>query len=245
MKRIVLFLLCCCCLSAKAVTIEEANLAYKNGEFANAATLYEQLLETGSAPELHYNLGNAYFKQNEIGKSILNYERALRLRSFYEDAKYNLSIARERIVDNVEDTQNSFLIVWTNSLINLLNSNVWAYISITCLVLAAVCFLLFAFSQRLTARKIAFHLTWIAFVVCITTGVFSGISYHRYTERAAAIVMQGVATVKSAPDRSGTDLFILHEGTKVMIKDKLGDWNEIILPNGGRGWIESAMVERI
>ena len=245
MKRIVLCLLCYCWLSANAVTIEEANLAYQNGEYVNASALYEQLLEMGEAPELHYNLGNAYFKQNEIGKSILNYERALRLRPFYEDAKYNLSIARERIVDNVEDTQNSFLIVWTNSLINLLISNAWAYISIACLVVSAVCFLLFAFSQGLTGRKIAFHFTWIALFVCIASGVFSGITYHRYNERAAAIVMQGVATVKSAPDRSGTDLFILHEGTKVMIKDTLGEWNEIVLPNGNRGWIEVKMVERI
>ena len=245
MKRIALFLLCCCCLSVNALTLEEANEAYKNGDYVNAATLYEQLLKEGTAPELYYNLGNAYYKQNEIGKSILNYERALRLQPFYEDAKYNLAIARERIVDNVEDTQNSFLIVWVNSLISLLNSNSWAYISIGCCVFMVICLLLFAFSRRMLWRKMAFNIAWIALLVCLFSGVFSGVWYHRYNARSAAIVMQGVATVKSSPDASGTDLFIIHEGIKVTIKDQLGEWNEIVLPNGHRGWIETRMLERI
>ena len=245
MKRIAFFLLCCCCLSLQAITIEEANIAYQNGDFSEASALYEQLLEEGSAPELYYNLGNAYYKQNEIGKSILNYERALRLRPFYADAKYNLAIATERIVDKVEDTQNSFLIVWMNSLIHLMNSNAWAYVSILCFVITAVCFLVFAFSRRLTLRKSAFHLAWIILLLCVLSGVFSAVSYHRFTSRSEAIVMQGVATVKSSPDVSGTDLFILHEGIKVTIKDSLGKWDEIVLPNGHRGWIEHAMLERI
>lgn len=245
MKRIVFLLLCCGWISVGAVTVDEANMAYQNGDYADAAMMYEQLLAEGCAPELYYNLGNAYYKQNEIGKSILNYERALRLRPFYKDASYNLNVARERIVDNVEDTQRSFLVVWFDSLIHMFSSNMWAYGSIITLLIASVCFLLFAFSRRLIGRKVAFHFAWVMLLLCVLCGVFSGVTYHRFTARSEAVVMQGVATVKSSPDVSGTDLFLLHEGTKVSIKEQLGDWNEIELPNGNRGWIESHMLERI
>lgn len=245
MKKIIFALLCCCCVNMNAVTLEEANQAYQNGDYAQSVTSYELLLQEGVAPELYYNLGNAYYKQNEIGKSILAYERALRLRPFYKDATYNLDLARERIIDNVEDNQRSFLIVWFDALIHLLNSNTWVYLSIITLIVASICFLSFAFARRLLWRKISFHFAWVALLLCASFGIFAGIAYHRFTARSEAIVMQGVASVKSSPDAGGTDLFILHEGTKVTIKDQLGEWDEIVLPNGHRGWIERKMIERI
>lgn len=225
---------------------EAANQAYAEGDYGQAAELYTQVLEEeGIAPEVYYNLGNAYYKQNEIGKAILNYERALRLKPFYTDAKYNLQLAQQRVVDDIQNTQKSFLSVWIESLIQSLTSNVWAYISIGCFVACALLFLSFAFAKRLILRKFSFHMAVVFILVSLLTGIFAGVARHNYVERMDAIILQGVATVKSAPDMSGTDLFVLHEGTKVRIADAVGDWYEIHLANGNRGWIEKQMLERI
>lgn len=225
---------------------EAANQAYAEGNYGQAAELYTQVLEEeGIAPEVYYNLGNAYYKQNEIGKAILNYERALRLKPFYTDAKYNLQLTQQRVVDDIQNTQKSFLSVWIESLIQSLTSNVWAYISIGCFVACALLFLSFAFAKRLILRKFSFHMAVVFILVSLLTGIFAGVARHNYVERTDAIILQGVATVKSAPDMSGTDLFVLHEGTKVRIADVVGDWYEIHLANGNRGWIEKQMLERI
>lgn len=247
MKRvyIVVFFLLVAFVSM-ASNYEAANEAYAEGNYGQAVELYTQVLdEEGFAPEVYYNLGNAYYKQNEIGKAILNYERALRLKPFYADAKYNLQLAQQRVVDDIQNTQKSFLSVWIESLIQSLTSNVWAYISIGCFIVCALFFLSFAFAKRLVLRKLSFQLAVVFILVSLLTGIFSGVARHNYVERTEAIILQGVATVKSAPDMSGTDLFVLHEGTKVRIADAVDDWYEIHLANGNRGWIEKQMLERI
>ena len=212
MKRvyIVVFFLLVAFVSM-ASNYEAANEAYAEGNYGQAVELYTQVLdEEGFAPEVYYNLGNAYYKQNEIGKAILNYERALRLKPFYADAKYNLQLAQQRVVDDIQNTQKSFLSVWIESLIQSLTSNVWAYISIGCFIVCALLFLSFAFAKRLVLRKLSFQLAVVFILVSLLTGIFSGVARHNYVERTEAIILQGVATVKSAPEMSGTDLFVLH-----------------------------------
>ncbi len=243
---IICILLLMCSITFAQDKITQANESYAAGDYRSAAQLYEEVLDTeGQAAELYYNLGNAYYKQNEIGKSILNYERALRLRPFYKDAEYNLELAQARIIDKVEDTHVFFLRNWVMNLMHLLLPNVWAWISITFFILFILSFFLFAFGKKLGFRKAGFRMGIIFIGLSLLTLVFAGITHKEFKEHAVAIVMTGSVSVKSSPDESGTDLFVLHEGTKVTIREVLGEWYEIGFGNGNVGWLKAVNVERI
>lgn len=225
---------------------KEANDAYAKGIYAESIRLYEQLLFTqGESPELYYNLGNAYFKSNEIAKSILNYERALDLYPLYQDASVNLELANQKIVDNLEDADTFFLRKWYEILVKLLSSNQWVFVSVGFFVLVLVLFFFFLFSNQVTVRKLGFYFGLISLIVSIIAFVFAGTRKNQEVNRQHAIVMSGVVVVKSSPDKSGTDLFQLHEGTKVKITGELGDWLEIHLINGNVGWMEAKHLEKI
>jgi hypothetical protein len=248
MKRIALFLILCFNLSAFAQTgdIKHANALYVKGEYTAAAKQYEEILsKDGVAPELYYNLGNAYFKTNEIGHSILNYERALRLDPGFDDARYNLEMAQLKVVDNIVQAPSFFLGRWVENLIKLLTSNQWIILSFIVFVICLISTFLFIFGQSHLVRKTSFYIGLVLLCVCLLTVVFSGVRKDKMENHNEAIVMTGTITVKSSPDKSGTDLFQLHEGTKVSIKSTLGKWTEIKLGNGSIGWVEDVNIEKI
>ena len=222
----------------------DANAQYAEGNYAEAIVQYEQILTEQQAPEVYYNLGNAYFKQGELAQSILAYERALRLKPSYNDAKHNLQFAQSRIIDNIEDTHSFFLSNWIKAVRNALSQRVWTVLSISLFILALVGFFFFAFSQTIWLRKTAFYLSIVALVISVVACANAGSLYQRDTQRSEAIITQGVVNAKSSPDRSGNDLFTLHEGTKVEIHEVIGDWCCVHVGNN-IGWMPLAYLERI
>ena len=222
----------------------DANAQYAEGNYAEAATQYEQILQEQPTAEVYYNLGNAYFKQGELAQSILAYERALRLKPSFKDAKHNLQFAQSRIIDNIEDTQSFFLSNWLKAIRNALGQRVWMVGSIILFIMALVGFFLFAFSQTLWLRKTAFYCSVVALVVSVMACANAGSLYQRDTQRSEAIITQGIVNAKSSPDRSGNDLFTVHEGTKVEIHEVIGDWCCVHVGNN-IGWMPLEYLERI
>lgn len=222
----------------------DANAQYAEGNYAEAIVQYEHILTEQQAPEVYYNLGNAYFKQGELAQSILAYERALRLKPSYKDAKHNLQFAQSRIIDNIEDTHSFFLSNWIKAVRDALSQRVWTVLSISLFILALVGFFFFAFSQTIWLRKTAFYLSIVALVISVVACANAGSLYQRDTQRSEAIITQGVVNAKSSPDRSGNDLFTLHEGTKVEIHEVIGDWCCVHVGNN-IGWMPLAYLERI
>ncbi len=230
--------------SVAQTTLEEANQLYADGNYTDAIAAYEYLLQENASAELHYNLGNAYFRQNELAKAILNYERALRIRPYFKDARYNLKFAQSRITDNIEDKDAFFVKQWITSLRNLLDESTWAIISIALFLLTLTGIFIFAFTHPVALRKAGFHTAWITLLLSAACMGFAGSLHHRDQVRAEAIVMQGIVNVKASPDKSGTDLFTLHEGTKVTIRSTVSDWAEITVGDN-RGWLRLSNIERI
>ena len=250
MKRILLFLSFIMCLGpvafAQTNALKLANDLYAKGDYSNAAKQYEKILSTNKvAPELYFNLGNAYYKSNEIGHSILNYERALRLLPSFDDARFNLELAQLKVVDNIVPSQTFFVGRWIQNLIKLLTSNQWMLISFSVFIFCLASAFLFIFGSKRFIRKISFYLAMVLLSVSFFTLIFAGIRKGQMYNHSEAIVMTGAISVKSSPDKSGTDLFQLHEGAKVTIKSTLGSWTEIKLSNGSIGWVEQVNIEKI
>ena len=222
----------------------QANAQYAEGNYADAITQYEQIILEQPAAEVYYNLGNAYFKQGELAQSILAYERALRLTPSYTDAQHNLQFAQSRIVDNIEDTNSFFLSNWIKVVRNAFSQSTWIILSITLFICMLLGFFFFAFSQTLWIRKTAFYTSIIALFISIVACLNASSLHYRDTQRAEAIITQGIVNAKSSPDRSGNDLFTIHEGTKVEIKEVIGDWCCIHVGNN-IGWMPLAYLERI
>ncbi|MBR4704716.1 MAG: tetratricopeptide repeat protein [Paludibacteraceae bacterium] len=220
-----------------------ANAAYADGRYEEAATLYQSLLDEQEDATLYYNLGNARFKQGELAQAILNYERALRLQPNNKDAQYNLAFAQSRITDNIVE-QDFFLSAWARAIRNNLRERTWLGLSIGLFILGLVGLLLFLLGREPWIRKTAFHTAWLALLFSLITGLNAYSLHQRDTLRNEAIITQGVVNAKSSPDRSGTDLFTLHEGTKVTIRETLGEWCNIRVGNN-EGWIKQQNMERI
>jgi tetratricopeptide (TPR) repeat protein len=233
-------------LSAHDSIFAKANTLYADGQFELAALHYEQLLdEEGFAPQLYYNLGNAYFKSNELGKAILNYERALRFTPDFPDAQHNLDFANLKVIDNLTVNDAFFLKKWMNLLLKLQQPNGWFLFGGIAFIVAMVSLLLFFFGKTVVMRKFFFYIALISIVVSFTTLIFSGIRKKQVLSQNEAIILSGVVVVKSAPDRSGTNLYQLHEGTKVTVISELGEWYEVRPGDGTVGWIEIIHLERI
>jgi hypothetical protein len=223
-----------------------ANKYYQDDAFGQAIEIYQQILSTGGkTPEILYNLGNAYYKDKNLGYAILNYEKAKLLAPNDDDINQNLAIANARIVDKIDIIPDFFIKRWLHSLVNLMPSNAWALLSLILFTLMLTLFLLYFFSGARLLKRIGFY---SAIVLLLLSALSFWCSFRRAvitTRNAAAIVVQPSVTIKSSPDSEGNDVFVLHEGTRVMVIDSIENWKEIKLTDGNKGWVERKAIEPI
>ncbi len=221
--------------------------AYAEGDWTGAAGAWEQIADMGfESADLYFNMGNAFFRQDDLAHAILNYERALRLNPSHSDARFNLEFAASLIQDKIESVPEFFLSVWVRNLCRLLPSDVWAGIGIGLFALAIASVLIFLLGRSVAARKGAFAAGIVSLLLCVLSLSMAFRQRSDYFREDAAIVVRAVSPVKSSPSSdSSRDLFILHEGTKVKLIDSVGDWRNIELSDGRQGWIASSDVEVI
>ena len=224
---------------------EEGVTAYSDSRFQDAASAWESILESGEAsPELYCNIGDAYFKQGNYPKAILNYERALKLDPSFADARYNLDFSQSFVQDKIEAVPEFILKSVSRKLCYSLGSDIWAVLFLVFLALTLGSALVFLLSSSLGRRRTGFYLGLVFLILSLMCLGFSTWQKRDYSKKDSAIVMSPVSSVKSSPS-SGKDLFVIHEGTKVKIIDNVGDWQNISLADGRQGWIESSAIEVI
>lgn len=213
--------------------------AYASGNYADAAGDFSSIESLGlSSPELYTNIADSYFKCNEYAKAILYYERALKLDPSFADARYNLEIARQHTVDRIETVPEFFLKTWNRKVCYMLSSNQWTVVSAVFFVLLLVMVLVFLLSVSSSWKKLSFFTAIVSLAICsMCLGYASG-QKHDFEARDVAIVTRPVCAAKSSPSNvSGSDLFILHEGTKVKILDTVGEWVKIEIADGREAWV--------
>ncbi len=226
--------------------VNTANEYYVNNNFYQAIEIYKLVIDSGyTAPELYYNLGNSYYKTNNYALAILNYERALILDPSGKDIRFNLELANAHVVDKIEVIPEFFLYRWVKSLINITTSNKWAIISIVTFILFLILFLIYLFSGKMGIKKISFYSFILVFFLSLTSLIFSIQRKKIVLEEEKAIIIAPSVTAKSSPNEYGTNLFILHEGTKVEVVDSIGQWIEIKLSNGSKGWMQKDNMVKI
>ncbi|MEN6617885.1 MAG: tetratricopeptide repeat protein [Rikenellaceae bacterium] len=251
MKRVIVLVYFCVVLSiVNAQTPKElwsnANNLYSQAHYSDALQSYLKIEELGYASEaLFYNIGNSYFKLNEIGKSILYYERAHKLNPSDEDLLNNLNLAKEFSLDKIEEIPDFILQTWIENINYSFSSDMWSYFALILFAATALLLLNFRFGPSPRLRKISFFVAMTCVLLGFLSGYFSWNQKYRYNLKNTAIVMKPVSTVRSSPDNSGKSLFILHEGTKVELLEEIGQWKRVELADGRQGWITSIDIEVI
>ena len=228
----------------------DADAAYRDMNYAKSIKLYEaQVAKNRSinqeSAQLYYNLGNAYFRDNQIAKAIVNYERALLINPGDSDIRHNLRFAKTRIEDKIDSVDSFFINKWVRSLQNLYSANTWAIIGVVLFTLFIVTIGVYMISLQLSMRKISFYVGIVLFFAVVITNVFAFQQKRKITNRSTAIVMSASVSIYTSPDAHSQELFRLHEGAKVTIKREEGRWVEIVIANGSVGWLQKMNVEVI
>jgi len=211
---------------------------FSTGKYGEALQVWSDLYNTGyRSANLNYNIGNTYFKLNNIPEAILFYERAYLLNPTNENINYNLQIARSLIIDRFQEIPELFFIRWYNFSALILSANSWAKISIGSFIISLLFLSLYIYSTRFRHKVIGFWLALFLFIITFLSLAFTIRNKSQVYNSNKAIIFSRIVSGKSSPDISGTDLFVLHEGTKVSINDEVGEWYEIKLSDGNKGWV--------
>jgi tetratricopeptide (TPR) repeat protein len=222
------------------------NEMYSAGKYQEALDSWLSLYNSGfHTAELEYNIGNAYFKLENVPVSILFYERALLLKPADEDILYNLQIARTLAVDKFSEIPDLFFITWFNFISLYLSTNTWAISGLVTFILFLVMLSLYFYSKNYRLKVAGFWTALFMLLFSVFSIAFSARNNKLVYKSDKAIIMSPQVNGKSSPDESGTDLFLLHEGTKVTTGEKVGDWFEIRLSDGNKGWVPSNSLEKL
>ena len=232
--------------SAKAVTKNNADTEYQKGNYQQAIRDYEEILKNGESAEIYFNLGNAYYRTDNITKAVLNYERARLLSPGDDDINFNLQFARSKTIDKITPQSEMFFVTWYKSLVNFTSVDNWAKTGILCIVMALLLVLLYLFGSQLMLRKIGFFGGLAFFVIFLLSNLFAFQQKQALDNRTGAIIMAPSVNIKKTPAKNSADQFVLHEGTRVDIIDKgMTDWRCIRVGDGREGWIETKAIEEI
>ncbi|MGC8865354.1 MAG: tetratricopeptide repeat protein [Bacteroidales bacterium] len=225
--------------------IDSATSAYTKGHYEAAIYWYEKVIATGNeSAALYYNLGNAWFKRNEMAPAIYYYEKALLLDPSDEDILFNLKVANSRIVDKIDVVPDLFFERWWKSLYTLFTGDTWAWLSLIFLALFLAALGWFLLSNRPGLKRTGFYSALLFLLMGVLSYTFASKNHYRQTHHTHGIIFEPSVTVKSSPDENSVDLFVLHEGTKVQLSDSLNSWVKIKIANGSVGWIPGNTLRR-
>lgn len=223
-----------------------AGSLYEQGQYEAALERYGAVILSGKeSADLYYNMGNAAYRSNSIGHAILYYEKALKLNPAHEDAIHNLDFVSRYRLDAFEEVPVLFLGAWVSGFVEMLSEQTWSMLALFFFIIVLAGLLVYLFSRQLILRKSAF-ISGLAALLLFVITVFSALSRHRdIVNPDSGIILAPSVVVRSSPSESGTELFILHEGTKIKVNEEVNNWQNIKVIDGREGWISTADFESI
>ena len=231
---------------SSAITKDNADTEYSKGNYQQAAADYNELLKSKESAELYYNLGNCHYRLGNITQAVIAYEKAQRLSPSDRDIRYNLEFVRSKTIDKITPVDEFFFSSWFKSLVNIFGIGGWTRVAIGSLVLSLIMWLLFFFGTSVWARKTGFY-AGIVLAVLFVCSNFSAWHQRVALERHdKAVVTAPTINVKKTPADTGSDAFVIHEGTSVIITDcTMRNWFAITLADGKEGWVKRSQLEVI
>jgi tetratricopeptide (TPR) repeat protein len=226
--------------------MQQAGEYYRNGEFDNAIKIYEDLSSDGYVgTSLYFNMANTYYRIGQLGRAILNYEKALKLAPSDEDVKHNLAFANLSTVDRIQPLPTFFLFEWWESILASLTVNGWMYLAYIFFILLIILIVIYFFAKTTFQQKLILFSGLGMLTIFLMLISLLIVKINREENVIEGVIIEQSITVKTSPDDQSTDVFVIHEGLKVNLEDKLDNWVKIRLADGKVGWIESNTVERI
>jgi len=246
-KFLVLVILSCCTFTVFAqnnTLFEQATNAYNKGEFKKAIAFYEQIVNNKKhSANLYFNLGNCYYKLGEIGPSIFYYEKALLLNPGDPEIQNNLGYAQNMKLDAIEEMPESTFSRFYNSTIAKLSFDQWAYFAIGLMFLFVLAYVAYYLLQGASQKRFSFITSLAAIALCAISVCFAYLQYQKSISNNPAIIFSREVVVTSEPNDRSEKIFTLHEGTKVNILEKLGDWQKIKIADGQTGWLPETTLK--
>jgi tetratricopeptide (TPR) repeat protein len=243
---ILIFLLGTVSIAQNETLFEQGNTLYNDGNYIEAIEKYQAILDSGKhSAELYFNLGNAYYKLNNIAPSIYYYEKALQMAPNDTDILNNIAFARNMTIDVVDNIPEIGFSKFVKTFTNMLSFDTWAKISVGLVILFVILFLSYYFSYTSFKKRLAFVSSLVAVVLACSA---LSLAFHKYNldkNDKPAIVFAKESQIKSEPNLRSTEAFKLHEGTKVQILDTVNNWKKIKLADGKTGWIVSDDIKAL
>lgn len=235
---LILLLISATCPAQNDVLFNEATKAYNEGDYELAIENYQHILESGShSASLYFNMGNAYYKLNEIAPSIYYYEKALLLDPNDTEIRNNLNYAQQMTIDDIDPIPQTAVSRITSRVMNIMTYDQWAYTSIFFMILFVFLYLAFYFFQFSDKKRLAFIGSMICLFLTVLSVTLAALQYQDFKETRPAIIFAVETAVKEEPNNRSITLFTLHEGSKVFVEETLEDWNKVRLSDGKNGWV--------
>ncbi len=218
--------------------MQSGNELYKNSQYQSAIDEYNKLVKQGyEGTSLYYNLGNAHYRLGKVGFAILYYEKALKFSPGDEDTKHNLALAKRNLKDKVDELPPFFIFnIWEGMLASFSVSG-WTIIAYIIFILLLLSVIAYFFSRSVTQQRISFFIG-IGFLILLFLSIsLLAVKMNKEFNIKDGIIVENIVTVKFSPDIAAKDEFVIHEGLKVRLEDKVDDWVKIRLVDGKIGWI--------
>jgi len=241
---IITVLMCGLGFAQNSALFKEGNALYNTGKYTEAISKYETILKSEKhSAELYFNLANANYKLNNIAPSIYYYEKALQLAPNDIEINNNAAFARNMTIDAIDTIPKVGVSKWLNISANKFSFDGWAYAAIAGVVLFVILFLCYYFSHSTALKRVLFIASAVLLILSVVTLCFAFHKYNLDKNDVPAIVFAQESTVKNEPNLRGTEVFKLHEGTKVQVLNAVNDWMEIKLTDGTTGWIRNKDIK--
>ena len=228
-------------------SFESGNQFYNSGNYQKAASEYRSVLsENLHSASLYYNLANCYYKLNEVALSIFYYEKALLLDPASKDIEINLGFAQKMTVDSIEQIPESGFSKWFTQTLNSLSVDGWAIRCVGLSFLFVTLFLCYLLSYSESKKRVFFVLSSLVLVLLVSSLLllFNKDSLNRSIHPAIVFVKE--VDVKLEPNLGSETVFMLHEGTKVLVIERYeSDWSKVKLQNGETGWIAKSKLKEL
>jgi tetratricopeptide (TPR) repeat protein len=229
-----------------AALFQQAGQLYQAGQYADAAAAYEKILVNGLENwQVHYNLGNAYFKQRQLGKAILHYEKAVALNPESEDIRFNLDLANLSVIDRIPVPPRSLVVIWLDAALHVISLRTAAILAAALWVVFFVVLIFKVLATGEFLQRFAQTLLWPSLVALVLVSINFGWQLYERASYQYAIVLTSRVVVTSAPAEGATEVFTLHEGVRVQLETTSGNYQRIRLADGKVGWMPQEVLGKI